>query len=1194
MQLSKFAKKFVTVNSVAVLLSAAAIPIVQPPCQTVHAASTDDSGVSEWKTWGTVKWGIDENGTLWIKPQKGSNGSIGDVYGEIAGDTIRKSTIPWFTKAANIKSVRLEGTITGSSFGYLFAGLTNCIDIDLTNLKTDYATNMQAMFAEDMNLERITGLNKFNTSKVTDMYGVFQNCPKLTDDTVSGVAKWDTSKVTDMGFMFYNCKSLTVIPVNGWNTSSVTSFFGIFDNCSNLATLDVSKWNTDNATDMSWMFNGCMALKTIDVSNWNTSKVTTMSTMFNGCSSLTNLDVSKWDTTNIITTAMMFNGCSSLTNLDVSKWNTSKITAMNNMFSGCANLINLDVSKWDTSRVTNMYALFSSCASLINLDVSKWDTAGVTNMYSLFSGCSSLVNLDVSKWDTSKTITMYALFSNCPNIVKLDLSSWSTKSITNTDSSNTNYIFSGDNKLSELKLCKDFILKGGEDSLPDPAKTGEYTGRWSKADGSNGMSAKEMLSLTGKEHTASSKSLNKTLDAVDRAGAWIWERGYTVTVDPNGGTGTAKSYVGALSEDQTYGRGSVDVYIEDPGYTRKAYESTGANEKKDGTGTKHQYPFTLQTSSNKTIYAQWKFNGLKISYHANGGKGTMSDTAIAKGDTTTLTSNSFTRAGFTFNGWNTKSDGKGTSYSNAQSVAPDYNLDLYAQWKGIPYTIKFDANTGTGSMSDESLVYGTAKAISKNTFTKKSYAFAGWNTKPDGKGTEYADRQEVSDLSASGQTITLYAQWRKADWNSSGDDITKTKDEGDSDATHDAGTYILTIPTKIMKKGMPVGNINESISYGVNVTGNIPEGSYVHVSAAASSLTGNSGSLDLGVAQGKKTWNENDAYGTVNPDGSLSGSTASDTVTITGTAKSTDQYTGLVTYSAVMNKTNKDPISSKTSWGSFSISSQDKKAIETYEDSGQLGFTAGTTLHSDLTGVSYQWSINGKAIAGATQADYLVKDADLRNGEENGKFQSNKLECTVTKADGTKETSYVYLAVPLTYTSEVNIDLRRTLTDNGHIAYEGYTTPDGTATTNTSSNCGWRVPKGAVSFKATDEFVPSGMFMFAYGVRSLETFDGTNIDTSQVTSMQDLFYLCNKIQTLDVSGWDVSNVKYFILAFGSMSNLTTLKGIESWDTQSATDMQSMFYQDGKLSADLSSWNVSKVTVSSTFNYGASKVIPPKF
>ena len=736
MQLSNFVKKFVTINSAAMLLSAAAVPALQPQLiepSTVHAASTDDLGVSTWNDWGTVKWGIDSNGTLWIKPQSGSTGTLESLE----HNSLEQS--PWYNSRSSIKSVKLEGTIIAASGCYgLFQDLTNCTDMDLASL--------------------------------------------------------DTSKVTDMNYMF--------------------------------------------------------------------------------------------------------SGCSSLANLDVSKWDTSAVAYMDSMFNGCSSLANLDVSKWNTSVVKDMYAMFQSCKALTSIPVSDWDTSKATGMDFMFNGCSSLVNLDVSKWNTSAVTNMYAMFYRCY-------------------------------KLSELKLGKGFKISSGQDTrLSNPTRTSEYTGHWSKADGSNGMSASEMMGLTGEEHDASGKSLNKTLDAADRAGTWVWERGYTVTVDPNGGSGTAKTYVGALSKDQTYGTDSVGIYIEDPGYTRKAYESTGAADAKDGSGNQYQYPFTLQTSSDKTIYAQWKFNGLKIAYHANGGKGTMSDTILAKGDTTTLTSNSFTRTGFTFNGWNTKPDGKGTSYNNAQSVTPDSDLDLYAQWKGIPYTIKFDANTGSGSMDDESLVYGTAKAISQNAFTKKSYIFTGWNTKPDGKGTEYANQQEVSDLSTSGQTITLYAQWRKADWNSSGDDITKTKDDGDRDVTHDAGTYILTIPTKISKKNMPVGNIDDSVSYDVNVTGNIPEGNYVHVSVAASGLMGNSGSLDLAVKQGKKIWNEEDAYGTVNPDGSLSGSTASDTVKITGTSKSIDQYSGLVTYTAVMNNSGKDPISSKTSWGSFSISSQDKKALE--------------------------------------------------------------------------------------------------------------------------------------------------------------------------------------------------------------------------------------------------------------------------
>lgn len=86
----------------------------------------------------------------------------------------------------------------------------------------------------------------------------------------------------------------------------------------------------------------------------------------------------------------------------------------------------------------------------------------------------------------------------------------------------------------------------------------------------------------------------------------------------------------------------------------------------------------------------------------------------------------------------------------------------------------------------------------------------------------------------------------------------------------------------------------------------------------------------------------------------------------------------------------------------------------------------------------------------------------------------------------------------------------------------------------------------------------------------------------------------NKIQTLDVSGWDVSKAEKFTLAFGSMTSLKTLNGIESWDTQSATNMQSMFYKDSNLSADLSGWNVNKVTEHGNFNTGANKVIAPKW
>lgn len=140
MRLPKFTKKIITVNSIAILLSAGAIPIVQPPYQTVHAASEDDSGVTDWSDWGTIKWGIDTNGTLWIKPQSGSTGTLGSLDN-------RWDSSPWYDSRSSIKSVKLEGTIIAASGCYgLFEDLANCTDMDLTSLDTSAATDMGDMF----------------------------------------------------------------------------------------------------------------------------------------------------------------------------------------------------------------------------------------------------------------------------------------------------------------------------------------------------------------------------------------------------------------------------------------------------------------------------------------------------------------------------------------------------------------------------------------------------------------------------------------------------------------------------------------------------------------------------------------------------------------------------------------------------------------------------------------------------------------------------------------------------------------------------------------------------------------------------------------------------------------------------------------------------------------------------------------
>jgi uncharacterized repeat protein (TIGR02543 family) len=80
---------------------------------------------------------------------------------------------------------------------------------------------------------------------------------------------------------------------------------------------------------------------------------------------------------------------------------------------------------------------------------------------------------------------------------------------------------------------------------------------------------------------------------------------------------------------------------------------------------------------------------------------------------------------------------------------------LFAQWAANSYSVTFDANGGSGTMSNLGIVAGTAKNLTANAFTRTGYSFQGWTTNPDGTGTTYTNSQSVTLFSS----VTLYAKW---------------------------------------------------------------------------------------------------------------------------------------------------------------------------------------------------------------------------------------------------------------------------------------------------------------------------------------------------------------------------------------------------------------------------------------------------
>ncbi len=104
---------------------------------------------------------------------------------------------------------------------------------------------------------------------------------------------------------------------------------------------------------------------------------------------------------------------------------------------------------------------------------------------------------------------------------------------------------------------------------------------------------------------------------------------------------------------------------------------------------------------NLTLTAKWKPITYTIQYNGNGNtSGSTASSSHTYDVAKNLTANGFKKTGYTFNGWNTKADGSGTSYGNAASVTNltatnGAKITLYAQWRVNVLTIRYHLNGGT-------------------------------------------------------------------------------------------------------------------------------------------------------------------------------------------------------------------------------------------------------------------------------------------------------------------------------------------------------------------------------------------------------------------------------------------------------------------------------------------------------------------
>jgi uncharacterized repeat protein (TIGR02543 family) len=152
-------------------------------------------------------------------------------------------------------------------------------------------------------------------------------------------------------------------------------------------------------------------------------------------------------------------------------------------------------------------------------------------------------------------------------------------------------------------------------------------------------------------------------------------------------------------------------------------------------------------------------NNCTVTFHPNGGVGTVPPISASEGSSITLPSGSgLSRSGYTFGGWNTIAAGKGTNYAAGSSYKVTGNVILYAKWdsSGTEYTVTFNLNYEGSDTAPAPQVATPGSSVTLPTPTRAGYTFDGWNKKADGTGTHY---NVSSSYSANDGNITLYAEW---------------------------------------------------------------------------------------------------------------------------------------------------------------------------------------------------------------------------------------------------------------------------------------------------------------------------------------------------------------------------------------------------------------------------------------------------
>ena len=167
------------------------------------------------------------------------------------------------------------------------------------------------------------------------------------------------------------------------------------------------------------------------------------------------------------------------------------------------------------------------------------------------------------------------------------------------------------------------------------------------------------------------------------------------------------------------------------------------------------YYGSTETTVNVWVGAKTSYT---VSFDVDGGKGAPDSQTKWWNEDLTLSSTKPTKTGYAFKGWGVTNrsdiDSKYKTqpyYQPGDTVAYNGNQTLIAIWEELTYTVKYNANGGTGAPGNQTKKYFTNLTLSKTIPTYEGYNFLYWE--------ESSKRYNPGDSYTTNASTTMVAAW---------------------------------------------------------------------------------------------------------------------------------------------------------------------------------------------------------------------------------------------------------------------------------------------------------------------------------------------------------------------------------------------------------------------------------------------------